>query len=402
MIRTTATAAAAAVTAISSEKSGVTFARPVTKAARGMVALPYWVLIGLASRGQIARAVATVLLALGVGLTALSLITDLPGLMGKLVPTVGIASLLTVLVYAAMRTQSIVHGAALLGLFIPLIAYAFEREVTDDSSKVIGETTVALVCVLLLLVSVIVVANFTPHTRTPAGTALRAGDVLRSFVANRWVLPSIVCAVIAAVLIVVSRDWIAERYHGSFLAAFVSTLVRESLSGPWNGDIWSWMTILLIAAVAAGCVIGWKKSKRFRPRQSGLPRRARLGDPAGLATAWSPVYGFIYIAVGVFLVPLFGPGAPRWAKVASVVSLALGLFFSLVAVNLIPYLRERRLVKRLAAHFKHNEFPKDDDEKIIKALNRIGDFSSYLTDEGNPPQLSRHGKRVSRRARRSV
>jgi patatin-related protein len=406
MIRTAATAAAAAVTAISSEKSGLTFARPVTKVARGMIALPYWVLIGLASRGQIARAVATVLLALGVSLTALSLITDLPGLMSKLVPTVGIASLLTVLVYAAMRTQSIVHGAALLGLFIPLVAYAIGRAPKQENANVIGETTVALVCVLVLLIWVIVVANFAPHTRSPVGTALRAWEIAKRFVVAKWkILSTILLVVIAAVLTVVFRgDFLADRYEGSRLAEFVSTLRREFIGGPWNGDVQSWMTILLIAAVLAGCITAWRKSKRFRPsRLSGMPHRARLGDPAGLATAWSPVYGFIYITIGVFLVPLFGvfgADARLSVKVASVVSLALGLFFALVAVNLIPYLRERRLVKSLAAHFESNPADDNESEETIKAFKSIGEFSSYLTD--SDLALSRHGRRVERRARRLV
>jgi patatin-related protein len=404
MIRTAATAAATAVTAISSEKSGLTLASPVTKAARGMVALPYWVLTGLTSRGQIARAVATVLLALGVSLTALSLITDLPGLMSKLVPTVGIASLLTVLVYAAMRTQSIVHGAALLGLFIPLVAFAVEGAATEKGSRVVGETTVALVCVLLLLLWVIVVANLAPHTRSPVGTAFRAWDVVRSFVASYWVpLVSTLAVVFAVVLtFVFCGDSIAKWYDGSRLEWFVSNLVREFKSGPWNGDIQSWMTILLIVALAVGCAIAWRKSLRLRPSQrSGLPKRARLGDPAGLATAWSPVYGLIYIAIGVFLVPIFGADAPHWAKVASVVSLVLGLFFALVAVNLIPYLRERRLVKKLAAQFEHDVVPEDAQE-IVKAWNRIGEYSSYLTKTKDPQKLSRHGERVLRRAQRSV
>jgi patatin-related protein len=412
MIRTAAAAAAAAVTAISSEKSGLTFARPVTKVARGMIALPYWVLIGLASRGQIARAVATVLLALGVSLTALSLITDLPGLMSKLVPTVGIASLLTVLVYAAMRTQSIVHGAALLGLFIPLIAYAVDRVPKDENANVIGETTVALVCLLVLLIWVIVVANFAPHTRSPVGTALRAWEIAKTFVVVKWrILGTILLVVMAAVLTIVFRgDFLADRYEGSRLAEFVSTLRREFISGPWNGDVQSWMSILLIAAVLAGCITAWRKSKRFRPsRSSGMPHRARLGDPAGLATAWSPVYGFIYIAIGVFLVPLFGVfgvEARLWVKVASVVSLALGLFFALIAVNLIPYVRERRLVKSLAAHFESNAHFKpnpaqdNEPEETIKAFKSIGEFSSYLTDSDSA--LSRHGRRVERRARRAV
>lgn len=400
MIRTTATAAATAVTALSSEKSGLAFARPVTKAARGMVALPYWVLLGLTGRGQIARAAATVLLALGVSLAALSLVTDLPGLMGKLVPTIGVASLVTVLGYATMRTQSIVHGAALIGLFIPLIAYAVDSRMADKQPKMIGETTIALIWVVLLLVWVMVVANFAPHTRSPAGWAQRAGCTIWSFVIEHRLILSVVAA--AGLISFFGADSLARWYRGSRLASLVSTLVRQLSDGPWNGDVWSLTTLLLIAALVAGCIIAWWKSDRLRPsRRFNSSERARLADPPGLATAWSPVYGFIYLAIGVFLVPLSGAGAPQWARSASVVSLVLGLFFSLVAVNLIPYLREKRLVRKLAAYIELNNESKSAKD-IIKAFDSFGDFSSYLTNKDDPRQLSRHGERIWRRARRIV
>jgi len=207
---------------------------------------------------------------------------------------------------------------------------------------------------------------------------------------------------IAAVVIVVRFGKPIAEWYDRNLAAFVS---REFISSHWNGDIRSWMTIALIAAVATGSGIAWWMSKRFRPsRRSGLPRRARSGDPAGLATAWSPVYGFVYIAIGVCLIPicgLFGAGTPLWAKVASVVSLVFGLLFSLVAVILIPYLRERRIVKKLAAQFESNDVG-ETSEEVIKAFNRIGEFASYLTKGGDTEQLSRHGWRIYDRARRSV
>jgi patatin-related protein len=398
MIRTAATAAATAATALSSEGSGLGFARPATKFLRGAIAVPYWVLTGLTHKGQVARALATMLLALGVGLTALALIADPPGLLGKLVPTIGIASLATVLVYASMRTQSMAHGAALLGVFIPLIAYAVHRIANDnDSNTDLGEPTVAVICVILLLLWVVVVANIRPHTRSPLGTLQRVFDAdnLSIFVYYLEIIGLITATV------VYNADLISNWYRDSRLSQFVSTVWAEFRSVFWHGDIFSWVIILLIVAAVAGCVIAYIKSRRFRPsRRSGLPRRARIGDPAGLATAWSPVYGIVYIALGIFLVPIVGADAP-WARVASILSILFGLGFSLIAVNLIPYLRERKLVRKLTAHLEASEVSTEPDE-IIKALNKIGDFSTYLTTGDEHDKLSRHGERVQRRAQRAA
>ena len=124
--------------------------------------------------------------------TALALVTDLPGVMGKLVPTIGVASLLTVFGYAALRTRSIVHGAALLGLFIPVISYAFvggEADThpdavggkSDTHLGIVGETRAAVIWVVLLLVWVLVVANLTSHTRSPAASLLHVVRAVRAF-----------------------------------------------------------------------------------------------------------------------------------------------------------------------------------------------------------------------------
>ena len=63
MIRTAATAAASTATMLSSERSGLGFAKPLTGAVRGFVAAPYWTAIGLTHRGQVARIAAATVLA---------------------------------------------------------------------------------------------------------------------------------------------------------------------------------------------------------------------------------------------------------------------------------------------------------------------------------------------------
>lgn len=399
MIRTAATAAATAVTALSSEKSGLAFAGPVTKFARGMVALPYWVLIGLSSRGRFARTIATLALTLGVSLTALSLLADLPGLMGKLLPTVGIASLVTVLVFATMRTRSLVHGAALLGLFIPLIAYATKEIAGGSGGTLIGEASVGVVSLVVLLIWVVVVANFAPNTRSPLGSALRAWDAIRAFCRKHKRALGGCIAIMAVALLVVFRF---RRAVDHLFTVAIVWLERHFNSGPWTGDFYSLTTILLLAAVGYGCAVAYRKSRWLLPSaRSGLPKRARISDPAGLATAWSPIYGAIYVILGVMLVPTLGAKARDWSWSAALASVFFGLFFCLVAVNAIPHMREKKLVKRLAAHFGPKGAPQDGAE-FIRALNQVGDFSSYLTSKNDPSELTRHGRRVMKRVHNRV
>ncbi len=107
-----------------------------------------------------------------------------------------------------------------------------------------------------------------------------------------------------------------------------------------------------------------------------------------MATAWAWVYGLIYLALGAVLVPFFfNDNPPGWAICASVSSIVIGFLFSVVAVDLIPYSRERRLIKRLASIMPtitlsaaDTQCPPDeqDEKRMLHALARIGDRSSYL------------------------
>lgn len=405
LIRTTATAAATAVTALSAEESGLGFARPATKVARGLIALPYWVLLALTGRGRIARVLAAVLLALGVSLTALSLVTPLHGLIGKLVPTFGVASLLTVFVYAALRTQSIVHGAALLGLFIPLIAYAVDGGEAATKPGIMGETWGSLIwVVVLLLVWVMVVANLTSHTRPPAATLTRATEAAWMFYRLNWRAFTAGAGVAVAATATVYLAW----------------PLRPLQHGVWDGRVCTWSTAFLISATAAGFLFARCKSVRFRQfRPVGSPPQIQSVDPALLATAWSPFYGLIYLVVGVWL----GMAGRHWATIASVVSLGLSLLLSLVAVNLIPYIWEGRLASKIVTCFEPAQVPDKpkpakpepaqsesadsaEREATAKAFTVLGSFSNLLSctcepdllSESQPPQLTRNGQRVWRRA----
>jgi patatin-related protein len=429
MIRTAAAAAASAVTAISSDRSGLGMARPLTKAARAAIAVPYWTLTGLTHRGQLARAIATTVLALGVSLVALSLLAPLPGILAAILPTIGVASLATILVYAALRTQSMVHGAALLGLFIPLVAFgvyrmtapkfettevaATDRNVKHAAESILQSEGAALVIITVgfLLLWVVLVANMKAHNRSPMGVILLGWDRLQrlvkvdipEFVSKRkWHIA--VVAVLAAALV-------ALGWH--FRAKIPSTLAfidHELETGPWSGRIISWATAVLIAIAVLSGVIALYKSRRFMPAsQPEVFKRRILTDPAGLATAWAPVYGALYILIGIVMIPLVGDDAPTWAVVAALTSVVAGLGFSLIAVHRIPQLRERKLVRRVATYLATNPEPANCLEWVA-VFAKIGDSPAYLFVRSHPAKdpaepnracpLSRHGWRVVYRAQR--
>jgi patatin-related protein len=422
MIRTVATAAATAVSAVNSEKSGLGIARPLTKLAHGAIALPYWALVGLTHRGQLARAVAATVLALGVSLIALALLAPLPGLLAAIVPTVGIASLATILAYAALRMQSIVHGAALLGIFVPLVSFGAYRWLREDSAAPTpdaksgaadavdsllpkGGATLVIVTVGLLLLWVVVVANIRTHTRSPMRVIVTRSHQIVAYVKkySTWLLGGLALLIAAGATIWYVREDIPQVYEwlrGAF------NWVKEALRhAPWKGEVLSWVTLALVVVAVVSGIMAYYKSRRFMPATiTGEPKNKSriLVDPAGLATAWAPVYGALYIFFGVVMIPLVGANAPGWAVAASIVMIVIGLGFCLVAVHRIPALRERKMVRRLASYLVTNspsskceEWSSAIDSDWVEAFAKIGDSPAYLF---NTDGLSWHGKRVKRKA----
>jgi patatin-related protein len=179
-IRTAARAAASSATMITSERSGLGVAKPVTRMIRGAVAIPYWAVTGLAHRGPLARVMAATILAFGTSLVALSLIAPLSAPLNALVPTLGVGSIVTIFVYAALRSRSIVHGAALLGLFIPLVGLAVNRMWGHAENSAPAESAepkgfhlsipdglLAISCVLVLVIGVVLAANINAPVNSP-------------------------------------------------------------------------------------------------------------------------------------------------------------------------------------------------------------------------------------------
>ena len=155
----------------------------------------------------------------------------------------------------------------------------------------------------------------------------------------------------------------------------------------WNR--WTSTTLFaapMIAIVGHGVVVGWRKAHKLRPykravkpaetvedppgdaggdldpssgevrkddpnaeKRKAARARGALSDPAGLAIAWSVVYGIVYVTLATAIFVAHSADMQWWDGAAAVLSLVLGWMFSVVFVYLIFWNRERRLVRKLAA-----------------------------------------------------
>jgi len=457
VIRTAAQAAAASATMITSERSGLSVAKPVTRIVRGSVAVPYWAVTGLAHRGPLARVITATILAFGASLVALSLIAPLSAPLNALVPTLGVGSIATIFVYAAMRSRSMVHGAALLGLFIPLVGLAVNRtwEHTETSTPAapadlsIPDGLLAISCVLILILGVVLAANINAPVNSPlaqiyflARQIKRAG--IWKLVRNAFTWKNLGLLLGGAILLGVAiwggiHLWWEQgslRHRWAPQHEWPITLLPSEWAathGAMAAVIEICMTALpFVLIMAHGWYVGRNKSIRLRPRQvaatvsdeqngaaaqfaaavatgsvethkskSKLPKNL-LVDPDGLSMAWSAAYGILYLLVAILILNIYGPKPPPAVAAAATAAYLFGVGFSVVAVHLIPLRRERRLVRKLALVLPRDVGKLDPevfDREVIEALKRIGDDSQYLvTVSAKGDRLSKHGLRVAKKA----
>jgi hypothetical protein len=411
MIRTAAKAAAASATMITSKRSGLNVAKPVTRTVRGLVAVPYWAVTGLAHRGPLARVITATILAFGASLVALSLIAPLSAPLNTLVPTLGVGSIATIFVYAAMRSRSVVHGAALLGLFIPLVGLAVNRtwRHTETSTPAapadpngfhisIPDGLLAISCVLILILGVVLAANINAPVKTPirqiellALQIKRAGicKVVRNAFTRKNFGLLLGGAILLGVAIWGGIDlWWEQgslRYPWQPQHKWPFTSAWADTHGAMDGVLERLMTAAPFGLIVVhGWIFGRNKSIILRPSNILRPRHVsatvsdeqngaeaqfaaaaatesdetrkskrkvsepRLDDPDGLSMAWSAAYGILYLLVAILILNIYGPEQPPAVTAAATAAYLFGVGFSLVAVHLIPLRRERRLVRRLA------------------------------------------------------
>jgi len=226
---------------------------------------------------------------------------------------------------------------------------------------------------------------------------------------------------------------------GAVVDVVEAVFAPDSIWFTWDAwdSPWSWLTgAVVLALITHALVVGYRKSWALRPRQipadpSEPEIRRRLTDSAGLATAWSSVYGVVYMIVGCAVALLIGHRVDEpepWLWTAPILAFVLGLIFGAVAVHVIPARREHRMVARLArdplliraatqpqrptnTEGRPNGSDTSDvvvtfEDEVLQALERAGEHSGYLVELTEQPdqryRLSVRGRRVATRVRTAI
>ncbi len=452
-IRTATTAAAVGATVVDSNRSGLKAAKPVTRALRGAMLLPYWVVTALTSRTTLARGLALLGLAVGASLLALALLDALPSGLAGPAAMVGASAVLAAFAYGALRTGTMLHGLLLLTPIVPLVAYAV-NEAQQQNGEQSAEQGVSILLVIVVLAIALMLLGSLPATtgsvwaaldrladrqgvrplppRSEAteteSTGLR-GKILRSLrrllrrvrrwatVTNRrakgvglWVVRDLrgpLLSVAAALALV----WVSLEYWDR-----VDDFLRDHAL--WIG----------LGALAALAVFGWVSARLGREFQ--VLREDRSGDesvwsyetlthPAGAAAGWSVLYGTGYLLLAGFLVwDPFG-----WNdSAASQALLITAAFLFVVVVLVVPLylpLRARReaeahevaRARKVPAYTLSSEPPSDQTlatawqrrSLAVDLANRGVSYRWFVSDKskagGQPPFLTTRGESLEERIR---
>jgi patatin-related protein len=417
-IRTATTAAAVAATVLSSSRSGLKAISPVSRALRGLMLLPYWVVTGLTSKGGLARNLSLLGLALGGTLLALSLFGALPESLAGPATAVGASAVLVAFAYAALRTGTLLHGVVLLSPVIPLLAYSVVRARADAAAE---QGSMTLVVVIGLAVALMLLGSFgTTYgsvwstldrladrrgvrlvTGPMGGQAVRPRSTpaiwVEAVARSLWplLLALVVLAgVVALVAVAVRPDWVQE--------------MRD-----WSWPAWAkWGLVVLVPMVATTCgakvadVTG--KSLRVLARvpvvdadgrtqvdQSGNVQftwqHQRLANPRGIAVGWSVLYGAVYSLLAVVLLAdPFDMHQEGWYAAALVTSVLFAAILVLVAPWLLPVL-EYRAISR-GEQIRACMVVDPPDYAADLAHRGLG-YRHFVT-EGSEPTLTRFGRRL--------
>lgn len=345
MIRTAASAAAVASTVADSKRSGLSAAKPVTRALRGTMLLPYWAIWGLSSRQTIARGLSLLALALGGTALALALFGVLSTGLQPIAAALGAGALLAGFAYGALRTGSLLHSVVLLTPVIPLTAYA----VTAGHADATGVSTVVIVAALALgligLGSIGVASGSvwaaldTMADRQgfirprPAGSARSSRTRytlqvwLRRVASVLWALSTLVGLALLALLVAL----LAWRLVDPSVIEFVQANHR-----------WLWLPAL--AVVALGGFIANQESRWFSvlTRRPGAPASAgweyaAVVAPRATGAGWSVIYGSIYLLVAwVASLEALGAENPLWRRVVFATAVTFALTLLIVVPVVMP------------------------------------------------------------------
>jgi hypothetical protein len=411
-IRTATTAAAVVATVLSSGRSGLKAISPVTKALRGLMLLPYWVVTGLTARGGLARTLSLLALALGGTLLALSLFGALPDSISGPATALGASAVLVAFAYAALRTGTLLHGIVLLSPVIPLLTYSVVRaRDLDDASAAQGSTTLIVVIALTLVLMLLgsfgatygsvwsAMDRVADRRGVPVTTAATDKSPAKPIPPPiRWlqaVRPSWRLLLLGVLVVLVAAAVV--------LAGLRFDVVQ--LIGDWPWPTWAkWVLVILVLALATWW--GGKAASKAGQSLQALARVPEIDDsgtvtftwkyqsvtnPRGVAVGWSVLYGIGYelLAVALLADP-FNKHEEWWYRAALITAVVFAVTLVLITPRLLPIMEFRaiRRIERTRAGIIGSE-----GAYATELANRGLGYRHYVT-EGRTPNLTAAGQNL--------
>jgi patatin-related protein len=397
MIRSVTTAAAVAATTLDSPRSGLGALRLVTRTLRGLMLVVYWGVVGLTSHG-VARALATLGLALGGVLVVLSLFGALPAAVSGPATAIGFGVLILGFSFGAMRSGTVLHGLVLLTPLVPLVAEAITRA-REDTAKTGGAAQGATVVIavvvlslgLMLLGSIPAVmgspyaalgslarrAGVPPPEPPRSGTwaHLAEGIWWRLRGISRYLdiaLPRLALALapFGLAVWVTSSGW--DRVFATLQDHFTLCLVVGivlSVSG------------IVIAGVTAFAL---QQLAEDRSGEKISWAFGRVAHPVGVQVGWSALYGIVYTALALALIrDAWGWQSRTWAQALCAFAIVAGVVLTVVVPIALPFWAIRAAARleleraRTTAAFVAvpADFGAEDDSKLS-----ISGAMSYAVD----------------------
>jgi patatin-related protein len=413
IIRTASSAAAVMTTVADSDQSGFTAAKPVTRALRGAMLLPYWAITGLTSRQTISRWLALMSLALGGVLLALALFGALPeGLSGP-AAALGGGAVLAGFAYGALRTGSLLHGIVLLTPLIPLVVYAMNGAgKAPADGDVHGVSTLVVVLVLALCLMLLGSLGFATGSVWAAldrladrqgivGSAAVPGQATRNSI-RPWLrrvravvrLALDALAVLVAIALVAAAAWwLTSRAVFDFVQ---------------DNQRWLWIPAVLLV-IASGVVAHfcsrWLQVLTRRDADVEQWAYAAVVNPLATAAGWSVLYGAGYLIVAWILsLDVLGLAEDEWARAG----FATAVLFAVVLLAVLPIWLPVRAIRaaglsettRAATLSDPRTYPSQRERRALFAEGlavRGVSYRRFVRPVEDKPGLTKAGSRLEQR-----
>ena len=358
------------------------------------------------------------LASLGLVLGGLLLALSLLGVLGGLAAAAGMlggATLLAALGYSALKTGSLLHGAALLAPVGPMLAFALDPSHQGEEQD--GATRVLLVAAAV--VGLYVLANLPWPLRSPLASVAAGWSRLRADWRDRpRVRRQVMRAGLLLTLVVVvglalsgldaagridlagAATWVVETARlltgGAVAGVFVGVLVvGAALAWREGGMLRSWRPVVRKADTGAAVqMVPVATTYGTAGAAQGTFTLLNVAQPAGVAAAWAPAYGagFLLLAWVSFISGWTeSAGTERWQQFSFWWLGAVGVVLCLLAPVVVTRRTRRSVTAALARLWSpetepgagpapdvHPLDPRDDEQRLIFALLKNDTSYYYL------------------------